>query len=460
MSLQRLLITDFCGEEMVQMKKVLTAILIVLLIVAGVLGGTYVYISNSKSPTAVAARTLAKLKTVESASVKMNVDTGVKAEVGILQYFGIKDPETTITMDYDIDMFKDPALLHTYVSIKAFDIEAIKNIETIFIEEDGGLAEYYHWNDNWYRYFAKEEDQNTEDETGIGESAADGVNDGYAAEDDIESEEASEYENYYSEDAEEVLPDDNSSENSTYASASAEDLIAGNSPEENEDAPVLAGNNADIGTTRAGKTLSYAIDSMKNAALIKGGQFSAYLKSLSANGKSQDAKGEADTEAEFDTVDTVDFTTILSGIVDGSLDVEMRKEKETVNGRECFVYDFNLTGDMLEKIIRFSNGNKSLFPKLNKDERVTGQLYIDAKESLPTKMVLTSDEILSEQMAFEAIGTSFSVTKIDIDVDVVGYNTAEEVSVPTEYVDVNSLSDLDAMQWLNLALDFAGLRDA
>ena len=426
MSLQRLLKTDFCGEEMVQMKKVLTAILIVLLIVAGVLGGTYVYISNSKSPTAVAARTLAKLKTVESASVKMNVDTGVKAEVGILQYFGIKDPETTITMDYDIDMFKDPALLHTYVSIKAFDIEAIKNIETIFIEEDGGLAEYYHWNDNWYRYYAKEEDQNTEDETGTGESAADGVNNGYAAEDDIESEEASEYENYYSEDAEEYLPDDNSSENSTYASASAEDLIAGNTPEEN----------------------------------VKGGQFSAYLKSLSANGKSQDAKGESDTEAEFETVDTVDFTTILSGIVDGSLDVEMRKEKETVNGRECFVYDFNLTGDMLEKIIRFSNGNKSLFPKLNKDERVTGQLYIDAKESLPTKMVLTSDEILSEQMAFEAIGTSFSVTKIDIDVDVVGYNTAEEVSVPTEYVDVNSLSDLDAMQWLNLALDFAGLRDA
>jgi hypothetical protein len=32
--------------------------------------------------------------------------------------------------------------------------------------------------------------------------------------------------------------------------------------------------------------------------------------------------------------------------------------------------------------------------------------------------------------------------------------------VPTEFVDVNSLSDLDAMQWLNLALDFAGLRDA
>ena len=27
----------------------------------------------------------------------------------------------------------------------------------------------------------------------------------------------------------------------------------------------------------------------------------------------------------------MDFTTILSGIVDGSLDVEMRKEKETVN---------------------------------------------------------------------------------------------------------------------------------
>ena len=104
------------------MKKVLTAILVVLLVVAGVLGGTYVYISNSKSPTAVAARTIAKLKTVDSASVKMNVDTGVKAEVGILQYFGIKDPETTITMNYDIDMFRNPALLHTYVSIKAFDI--------------------------------------------------------------------------------------------------------------------------------------------------------------------------------------------------------------------------------------------------------------------------------------------------------------------------------------------------
>ena len=351
-------------------------------------------------------------------------------------------------------------MLHTYVSIKAFDISALKDIETIFVEEDGGVAEYYNWNDKWYRYFTKADDQNTEDETVAGEPAADSVNDGYAAEDDIESEEASEYENYYSDDAEEDLADDYSAENETYASASAEDLIAGNSSEEIEDAPVLAGDNADIGTTRAGKTLSYAIDSMKNALLIKGGQFSAYLKSLSANGKSQDAKGEADTEAEFGTVDTVDFTTILTGIVDGSLDVEMRKEKETVNSRECFVYDFNLTGDMLEKIIRFSNGNKSLFPKLNKDERVTGQLYIDAKESLPTKMVLTSDEILSEQMAFEAIGTSFSVTKIDIDVDVVGYNTAEEVSVPTEYVDVNSLSDLDAMQWLNLALDFAGLRDA
>ena len=442
------------------MKKVLTAILVVLLVVAGVLGGTYVYISNSKSPTAVAARTIAKLKTVDSASVKMNVDTGVKAEVGILQYFGIKDPETTITMNYDIDMFRNPALLHTYVSIKAFDISALKDIETIFVEEDGGVAEYYNWNDKWYRYLTKAEDQNPEDETVVGEPAADGVNDGYAAENDIESEEASEYENYYSEDAEEDLTGDYSAENETYASASAEDLIAGNSSEETEDAPVLAGDNADIGTTRAGKTLSYAIDSMKTAAFIKGGQFSAYLRNLAANGKSQDAKGEADTEAEFETVDTVDFTTILNGIVDGSLDVEMRKEKETVNDRECFVYDFDLTGDMLEKIIRFSNGNKSLFPKLNKDERVTGQLYIDAKESLPTKMVLTSDEILSEQMAFEAIGTSFSVTKIDIDVDVVGYNTAEEVSVPTEYVDLNSLSDLDAMQWLNLALDFAGLRDA
>ena len=442
------------------MKKVLTAILVILLVVAGVLGGTYVYISNSKSPTAVAARTLAKLKTVDSASVKMNVDTGVKAEVGILQYFGIKDPETTITMDYDIDMFRDPALLHTYVSIKAFDISALKDIETIFNEEDGGFAEYYHWNDKWYRYFTKAEDQNTEDGTETEAPAVDGGNDGNYAEDDLESEEASEYENYYSEDAEEDQDDDYSVENRSYASASAEDLIAGNSSEENEDAPVLAGDNADIGTTRAGKHLSYAIDSMKAAALIKGGQFSAYLKSLAANGKSQDAKGEAGTEAEFETVDTVDFTTILKGIVDGSLDVEMRKEKETVNDRECFVYDFDLTGDMLEKIIRFSNGNKSLFPKLNKDEHVTGQLYIDAKESLPTKMVLSSNEILSEQMTFDAVGTSFSVTKLDIDVDVVGYDTAEEVSIPTEYVDINSLSDLGAMQWLNLALDFAGLRDA
>ena len=251
MSLQRLLKTDFCGEEMVQMKKVLTAILVVLLVVAGVLGGTYVYISNSKSPTAVAARTIAKLKTVDSASVKMNVDTGVKAEVGILQYFGIKDPETTITMNYDIDMFRNPALLHTYVSIKAFDISALKDIETIFVEEDGGVAEYYNWNDKWYRYLTKAEDQNPEDETVVGEPAADGVNDGYAAENDIESEEASEYENYYSDDAEEDLADDYSAENETYASASAEDLIAGNSSEEIEDAPVLAGDNADIGTTRA-----------------------------------------------------------------------------------------------------------------------------------------------------------------------------------------------------------------
>jgi hypothetical protein len=359
-------------------------------------------------------------------------------------------------MDYDIDMFKDPALLHTYVSIKAFDIEALKNIETIFIEEDGGLAEYYHWNDNWYRYYKEAEDQNAEDATGTEEPASDGVNNGYTTEDNKESEEASEYEDYYSEDAEEDLTDEYSAENSTVASASAGDLIAGNPSE--EDAPVIAGDNASVGTTRAGKSLSYTIDSVKVAAAIKGGQFSAYLKNLAKTVADQNA--EDSKEAEFETVDTVDFTTILSGIVDGSLDVEMRKEKETVNSRECFVYDFNLTGDMLEKIIRFSNGNKSLFPKLNKDERVTGQLYIDAKESLPTKMVLTSDEILSEQMAFEAIGTSFSVTKIDIDVDVVGYNTAEEVSVPTEFVDVNSLSDLDAMQWLNLALDFAGLRDA
>ena len=443
------------------MKKVLTAILVILLIVAGVLGGTYVYISNSKSPTAVAARTLAKLKNVESASVKMNVDTGVKAEVGILQYFGIKDPETTITMNYDIDMFKDPALLHTFVSIKAFDIEALKNIETIYIEEDGRLAEYYHWNDNWYRYYKKAEDQNTEDATGNEEPASDGANDGYIAEDNKESEEASEYENYYSED-EEDLTDEYSYENSTVASASAGDLIAGNPSEEG--APVIAGDNASVGTTRAGKRLSYAIDSVKAAAAIKGGQFSAYLKSLAANGKSKDTKGVADTEksteTEFETVDTVDFTTILNGIVDGSLDVEMRKEKEIVNDKECFVYDFNLTGDMLEKIIRFSHGNNSLFPKLNKDEHVTGQLYIDAKESLPAKMVLSSGEILSEQMTFDAIGTAFSVTKVDIDVDVTGYDNAEAVSVPTEFVDVNSLSDLNAMQWLNLALDFAGLREA
>ena len=429
------------------MKKLLTFLLVFIVAVSAVIGGIYIYIKNSKSPTAIAARTLANLQKVESASMDMKVDTGVKAEVGILQYFGFKDPETTITMNYDIDMYKEPAILHTNVDIKAFDIDALKNIEAIYAEEDGGIAQYFCWNDKWYRYFSEaDDDMSISDDEGSDAETDNSDNGGIygEAEDSTLENRINEENNAQSNDTNETI---------------GENEIENNKPSDS--------------FVKAGKKVAFALSERKSVSLGDGRQNSdndpeeeTGFALLSTGGESEQERAEdgekAGTvreETQFETVDAVDFRTILEGIIDGSLNVEMREEPETVNEKECYVFDVDLTGDMLEKIVRFSNGKSSLFPKLKEDERVTGQLYIDSKESLPVKMVLSTGEILSEQLNFDLIGTSFSVTQLDIDVDVKGYDIGTQVTVPDEYVDINNLTDMDAQQWLNLALDITGLGD-
>ena len=45
---------------------------------------------------------------------------------------------------------------------------------------------------------------------------------------------------------------------------------------------------------------------------------------------------------------------------------------------------------------------------------------------------------------------------MDIDVQVKDYNIGDPIEIPEKYVDINNLADLNAQEWLGMALDFAG----
>lgn len=371
------------------MKKIMIVLLILLLAAGAAFGGFHYYISKSKTPTAIAARTMTNLREVESVSMNMQVETGVRAEVSLLQFFGIKDPETTISMNYDIEMYKEPAFMYANVNVSAFDTEALKNIEVVVADEDGKAIQYYCVNDKWFRY----------------------------------------------------VPDTEASENDTDASA-ADEIESEEQTAESE-----SGVAAD-----AAEPVSPAMndsDSVSAAAV-------SYKKSGAASGTVGD-RGEENAWQE--TAEAVDFDVILQGISDGSLAVTLQEETEIVNEKECFVFDIDLTGDMFEKVIRVAGGNEGLIPKLKEDEHVTGRLYIDSEENLPAALTLSTGEIFSEKLNFEQIGTSLSVTKVDINVNVTGYNLDGAITVPGEYVDVDDLREFTASEMLRLVMEITGLSD-
>lgn len=324
------------------MKKFFAVFSVFLLVLIAVLGGGYFFLMKSKSPTAIAARTLKNFNEVNSASVNMDVKTGLKAEVGILQYFGIKDPEAVINMNYDMDIYKDPSLVHTQLDISAFDIDAIKDIDVISTREDDQVVQYYLWNGEWFKYVPK----NDEDAT---EAEGDGT-----------------------------------------------------------------------------QSVSHEED------------------------------GNGNPEAGQFMTNVIGFKTLLEKIADGSIAVEMRKETETRNDTVCYVYDFDMTGDMLKNIITFTSKGKGLIPNLNENERLTGVLYIDAEKYLPEGLTIAASDIVDHKITVDQINTTFSVESMDIDVQVKDYNIGDPVEIPEKYVDINSLADLNAQEWLGMALDFAG----
>ncbi len=384
------------------MKKIMIVLLILLLAAGAAFGGVHYYLSKSKTPTAIAARTMTNLREVESVSMNMQVETGVRAEVSLLQFFGIKDPETTISMNYDIEMYKEPALMHTYVNVSAFDTEALKNMEVVVADEDGKAIQYYCVNDKWFRYVPDMEASGTEADA--------------SAADEIESEEQT-------------------AESESGVAADAAESV---SPSMNDSGSVPAA------------AVSYKKSGAASGKTVLPG------KSQAASGTVGD-RGEENAWQE--TAEAVDFDVILQGISDGSLAVTLQEETEMVNEKECFVFDIDLTGDMFEKVIRISGGNEGLIPKLKEDEHVTGRLYIDSEKNLPAALTLSTGEIFSEKLNFEQIGTSLSVTKVDINVNVTGYNLDGAITVPGEYVDVDDLREFTASEMLRLVMEITGLSD-
>lgn len=409
------------------MKKIAAVLLILCTVAGAAIGGSYYYIAKSKTPAAIAARTLANLQEIESASVNVQVDTDFRAEVALLQFIGIKDPETTVSVNCDIEMYKEPAIAHAVASVNAFEKEALKDIEMVMANEDGKVVQYYRLNDKWLRYVpdtsAAKAESGSHAESGAAVTEAK-EEDGSRAESGAAATEAKE--------------EDGSQAESPASVSSKEEAAV---PATAQEAAESTSYGKDFGSTTGS-----AVDSVPASAAPGGGSQTAEA-------------GTGDGEAANDGQNTeiVDFDAILQGISDGSLAVTLREETEIINDKECFVFDIDLTGDMLGQVIRVGGGDNGIIPKLNKDEHVTGQFYIDSGESLPTALMLKTGEIFSEKLSFEQIGTTLSATGFDIKLTVTGYNLGGTVNVPDEYVDVDNIDDFSAPEMLNLVMDIIGL---
>ena len=363
------------------MNRGIRILLIVFLVIAIGAAGVFAFLKFGKSPVSVTARTLANMQKIESVSMNMKVDAGVKAEVGILQFFGLGDPETTVSMTYDIDAFKEENIAHASVKVDVFDRNLLENVEVIIDNGDVGSVQYYRINDIWYRYAAAPES------TADGTTAADSTTaDGTATADAVM--ESAETEKL------------NTSPANT--SVKAAKLPAGVKNDSNEE------------------------------------QDSLYNPYVNA------------------TDSFVDFREILEGIENGDLTASMRKEKENFRGRECIVYDVDLTVDMLDKVIRLTRADGGLLASLKRNEHITGTLYIDSEESLPAALKLSTGEIIDGKLVLEQLGTTLTIKSIDIDIDVTGYNNVKTISVPDDYVDLDDLDELDTNQWFSLFSDLAG----
>ena len=341
------------------MNRGIRILLIVFLVIAVGAAGVFAFLKFGKSPVSVTARTLANMRDIESVSMNMKVDADVKAEVGILQFFGLG---------------------HANVKVDVFDRNLLENVEVIIDNGDAGSVQYYRINDNWYRYAAAPE------------SIADG----------------------------------------TTADSTTSD-----------------------GTAAADAIMESVETEKLNASPAN--------TSLKASKLSADAK--TDTNEEQDSLynpyvnatdSFVDFREILEGIENGDLTASMRKEKENIRGRECIVYDIDLTVDMLDKVIRLTRADGGLLASLKRNEHIAGTLYIDSEESLPAALKLSTGEIIDGKLVLEQLGTTLTIKSIDIDIDVTGYNTAKTISVPGDYVDLDDLDELDTNQWFSLFSDLAG----
>lgn len=443
------------------MKKFLRVLLVLLLVAVAAIGGIFAYFRFSRSPKAIAARTLKNLDGVESASLKMTVDAGVRAEVGLLQFLGIDNTETTVTMDYDIDLFREPSMMQCNVSINAFDIEALKDIEIIVANEDGKTVRYYHFNDKWYRLPADMDDAEGTADASAGSETGSGLAGGSESDPGL---------------ADGSETGSGLADGSDSGSGLAGGSEAGSSVRK-EAAGILTDTIAAkyAAVPRAGLAFVEVDPSVVAKAVLEGadvrgaaeGAFAETAVTKEVSGGA-DARGAAEgafvqmssgTQEQNDEAQIVDFRTLLQGYESGEIKMEMREETETVNEKECYVYDVDLTGDMFEKVIRFSGGGKGLIPELKTSEHVTGQLYIDAKECLPVSLTLETGDILSEKLNFEQINAVLSVTGIKLDVDVVGYNIGKTGSIPTEYTDLSDMKGMGVEEWINLALDLTGLGD-
>ena len=362
------------------MNRGIRILLIVFLVIAVGAAGVFAFLKFGKSPVSVTARTLANMRDIESVSMNMKVDADVKAEVGILQFFGLGDPETTISMTYDIDAFKEENIAHANVKVDVFDRNLLENVEVIIDNGDAGSVQYYRINDNWYRYAAAPE------------SIADGTT------------------------ADSTTSDGTAAADAIMESAETEKLNA----------------------------------SPANTSL-KASKLSADAKNDTNDGQDSLYNPYVNATDSF-----VDFREILEGIENGDLTASMRKEKENIRGRECIVYDIDLTVDMLDKVIRLTRPDGGILSSLKRNEHIAGTLYIDSEESLPAALKLSTGEIIDGKLVLEQLGTTLTIKSIDIDIDVTGYNNAKTISVPVDYIDLDDLDELDTNQWFGLFSDLAG----
>lgn len=128
-----------------------------------------------------------------------------------------------------------------------------------------------------------------------------------------------------------------------------------------------------------------------------------------------------------------------SFIKDG-VKAELADKTEKIGDKECYKLTVGVSGDMINELMDMSSGfmgNSTATGGTDSldfsDTTLDYVMYIDKSEKVPVRITIDAGSVMASVMkALEESGASAEIDKFDITVDIKGYDTIDEITVPDD----------------------------